>query len=180
MLAEALTTHGIALATLEHRDQARAALDRAVNIAEQVGDFEKAGVAALTIIEQLGKRLSTRDVCEIIDHAGSLLEKTQDIDTLRRLASAAFEGLFLAHVVPTPPDWTNFSFRQAVLRYEAHLITLALNQCHGSVTKAARLLGFRHHQSLTALIDGRHKDLLKARLPVRKRRKHLMVHPKRS
>ena len=56
LLAEALTTHGIALARLEHRDQARATLDRAVNIAEQVGDFEKAGVAALTIIEQLGKR----------------------------------------------------------------------------------------------------------------------------
>lgn len=177
-LAEALMTHGIALVRLNHTDQARAALERAVNLSEQAGDFENAGVAALTIIEQLGSSLSTTEVCETIDHARTLLEKTQDIGTLRRLAKSAFESLFLIHAVPEPPDWQGFSFRRAVLRYEAHLIRLALKDAGGMVTRAARLLGFGNHQSLVALINTRHKDLLKTRLPVRHRRQHLIAHPK--
>src|SRR5229473_858140 len=177
-LAEALTTQGIALARLNHPEQARAALDRAINLSEQAGDFENAGIAALIIIEQLASQLSTAQVCEVLDCASTLLEKTQDISTLRRLAKSAFETLFLAQAIPAPPDWTNFSFKQAVIRYEDHLITLALNKCGGSVTKASRLRGFKHHQSLIALIDSRHKEV--PRSPVLKRRKHLMAHPKRK
>jgi len=172
-LAEALTTQGIALARLNHPERARAALERSLNVSEQAGDFESAGIAALTIVEQLGRNLSTREVCEIIDHAQTLLEKTQDISTLRRLAKAAFEALFLIQAVPAPPDWTNFSFKRAVLAYEGHLIKLALKDTGGMVTQAARLLGFGHHQSLISLINSRHKELLKTRSAVRKRRQHL-------
>lgn len=178
-LAEALTTYGIALARLNHPEQARAALDRAVNVSEQAGDFENAGVAALTIIEQLGRNLSTKEVCETVDHTGTLLEKTQDTGILRRLATA-FRSLFLSRAVPAPPDWDMFSFKDAVCRYEARLIRLALKQTGGKVTAAARLLGFRHHQNLIAIINSRHKDLLETRSKVRKRRKHLMNHPKRK
>jgi CheY-like chemotaxis protein len=179
-LVEALTTHGIALARLNHPEQARAALERAVNESEQTGDFESAGVAALTIVEQLGRNLSTKELWVIIDRAGTLLEKTQDISILRRLGKAAFESLFLTQALPAPPDWTNFSFTDAVNRYEKHLIALALKDARGMVTRAARLLGFNHHQSLIALINSRHKDLLKTRSKVRKRRSHLLVHPKRK
>lgn len=180
LLAEALTTHGVALARLNHSDQARAALERATTVAEQVGDFESAGVAALTMIEQLGTQLSNEEVWATIDHAGVLLEKTQDTATLRRLAKAAFRGLFLTHAVPSPPDWTNFSFKDVVHRYEAHLIKLALKDAGGKVTPTARLLGFSHHQSLVAMIGSRHKELLNTRAAVRKRRHHLMEHPKRQ
>jgi tetratricopeptide (TPR) repeat protein len=180
LLAEALTTHGVALAGLDHSDQARASLERAITVAEQVGDFESAGLSALTIIEVLGASLSNEEVWATIDHAGVLLEKTQDTASLRRLAKAAFRALFLTHAVPAPPDWTDFSFKQAVHRYEAHLITLGLNETGGKVTAAARLLGFNHHQSLIALIDNRHKELLETRAPVRARRHHLLVHPKRK
>jgi tetratricopeptide (TPR) repeat protein len=176
-LAEALTTHGISLARLNHPEQARAALQRAITVAEQAGDFESAGLSALTIIEELGVGLSNEEVWATIDHAGVLSENTQDISTLRRL-TAAFRSLFLTHAVPAPPDWTNFSFREAVHRYEAHLLKLALNQTGGRVTSAARLLGFSHHQSLVALIGSRHKELLETRSAIRKRRHHLMVHPK--
>ncbi len=176
-LAEALTTHGIALVRLNHPDQARVAFRRAVDVAEQAGDFESAGVSALTIIEELGKNLSSEEVCETIDHARSLLENTQDIGTLRRLTKAAFELLFLTQAVPTPTDWNDFSFRDAVSRYEKHLIALALNDAGGLVTHAARLLGFNHHQSLISLLNSRHKDLVDTRSPVRKRRHHLMTHP---
>lgn len=180
LLAEALTTHGVALAGLGHSDQAQAALERAVNVAEQAGDFESAGVSALTIIELLGTNLSNEEVWATIDHAGVLLEKTQETATLKRLANAAFRALFLTHAVPEPPDWQGFSFKRAVLRYEAHLIKLALKDAGGMVTRAARLLGFSNHQSLVALINSRHKDLLKTRLPVRHRRQHLITHPKRK
>ena len=179
LLAEALTTHGIALARLDHFDQARAALDRAITIAEQVGDSESAGVAALTVLEHLATKLSNEDVRATVDHVGVLLEMTKDISTLRRLAKA-FQSLFVAQAEAAQPEWTNFSLRKSVLRYEANLITLALDQCGGSVTKAARLLGLGHHQSLSAIIGTRHKELLTKRLPVRKRRQHLMAHPKRK
>ena len=174
-----IPTLGIVLARLNHSDQARAVLDRAVGLAEQAGDFQNAGIAALTIIEQVGNHLSAKEVCEIIDHAGSLLEKTQDISTLRRLAKAAFEGLFLAQTIPAPSNWTNFSLRKSVLQYEGNLIKAALNESDGSVTQAARLLGFKHHQSLGSLISGRHPELLEIRRPLRTRRKTLMQHPKK-
>jgi len=168
-----LTTHGTALAQLHHFQPARAALERAIKVAEEVGDFEKAGVAALTLTEQLGINLSNAEVwATTIDRVSLLLEKTTDISIVRRITKSAFRAL------SSPPDWTNFSFKQAVIRYEDHLITLALNKSGGSVTKAARLLGFNHHQSLIALIETRHKDV--PRSPARKRRKHLMDHPKRK
>jgi len=179
LLVEALTTHGITLAQLDRPSEARTSLERAVNVAEQAGDFEKAGLAAMTIIEELGGDLSAKEVCEVIDHAGTLLEKTQDIGTLRRLTKAAFEGLFLIQAIPAPPDWTNFVFWDAVKRHEKHLITLALKESGGAVTRAARLLGFKHHQSLIVLINSRHKDLLKTRSAVRKRRQHLFSKPRK-
>lgn len=179
-LTEALTTHGIALARLKHLAEARAALERAVKIAEEAGDLENAGVAALTIIEELGPKLSTTEICETIDHTGVLLQKTQDLNTLRRLTKVIFEGLFLVHAIPAPPDWTKFSFRDAVTRYEKHLIRLALKDSEGMVTQASRLLGFKHHQSLIALITTRHSDLIALRSKKRIRRHHLMSHTKRG
>jgi CheY-like chemotaxis protein len=130
-------------------------------------------VSALTIIEVLGASLSNEEVWATIDHAGVLLEKTQNISTLRRLADAAFRALFLTQAVPTPPDWKGFSFWDAVHKHESRLISLALKETGGKVTAAARLLGFRHHQSLITLINSRHKDLLETRSAVRKRRRHL-------
>jgi tetratricopeptide (TPR) repeat protein len=179
LLAEALTTHGIALARLEHSEQAGAALDRAISVAEHAGDFQSAGIAALSKIELLGTHLSYEGVFATIDRVGVLLETTRDITILRRLGKA-FQALFLAHVSPATPDWTDFSLRQTVLRYESHLIKLALLHSEGSVTRAARLLGFNHHQSLISLIASRHSELLTVRSPVHKRRQHLMSHPKRK
>lgn len=179
LLAEALTTHGIALARLAHPEAARSAFDEAISTAKQVGDFERAGLTALILIEEFGNNLSATEVCELLEHAGSLLDKTEDISTLRRLARSAFEGLFLAQAVPTPPDWNNFSLRRAVKQYEARLIKAALADSKRSVTHAAQLLGFKHHQSLVSLLGTRHKDLVPLRSPKRIRRKHLIVHPKK-
>jgi two-component system, chemotaxis family, chemotaxis protein CheY len=176
LLSEALVTHGIALAGLDHTEQARATLKRAADVAEQAGDFESSGMAALTLVEQLGASLSDEEIGMAIDRAGVFLDDTRDVSTLKRLVKA-FCATF---AVPAPLEWAGFSYKTAVRRYEAHLIRLALNETNGLVTPAARLLGFKHHQSLVSLIDTRHKDLLKTRSAVRKRRQHLIVHPKRK
>src|SRR5260370_4946989 len=176
LLAEALVPPGVALARLHHTEQARAALKRAAEVAEQVGDFESSGMAALTLIEQLGVNLSDEEMGTAIDRAGVFLDETRDMSTLRRLVKV-FRVTF---AVPAALDWSGFSFKSAVHRYEAHLIRLALNETGGFVTQAARLLGLKHHQSLVSLIDSRHRDLLKTRSAVRKRRHHLIVHPKRA
>ena len=47
----------------------------------------------------------------------------------------------------------------------------ALRDAGGGVSHAARLLGFRHHQTFVALLNNRHKDLLHARNPVVPRRR---------
>jgi tetratricopeptide (TPR) repeat protein len=57
LLAEALTTHGVALARLKDVEQARSTLERAIEIAEQAGDPESAGQATLVMIEQLEAHL---------------------------------------------------------------------------------------------------------------------------
>jgi CheY-like chemotaxis protein len=69
--------------------------------------------------------------------------------------------------------WQGFSFKQHVKESERTVIERALRDAGGSVTKAAHLLGFKHHQSLISLLNSRHKDLLKARSTIRKRRRHL-------
>ncbi|HEV7376895.1 MAG TPA: hypothetical protein VGN95_19420, partial [Pyrinomonadaceae bacterium] len=53
LLTEALTTQGVALARLEQQEQSRSVLERAIEVAEQAGDIEGAGRAALTLIEEL-------------------------------------------------------------------------------------------------------------------------------
>jgi len=64
LLAEALIVLGIVLSRLNQEDRARDAFQRAITIGEQAGDLEKAGLAALTLFEQLFKQLS--DVVETI------------------------------------------------------------------------------------------------------------------
>jgi len=62
LLAEALTTHGTALARLGRHEQARLTFQRAVEAAEQAGDIEGAGNATLAVIEELGELLPTREL----------------------------------------------------------------------------------------------------------------------
>lgn len=178
LFAEALTTHGITLARLNHAHEAKVSFEQAINVAERTGDFERAGIAALTLIEQLGVSLSTDEVLKAIDRTGVLLEKSQDIGTVRRLSKAAFDALFLTQTLP-PEHWDGFSLEEAVRRYRGRLIKLALEASDGSVTRAARLLGYSHHQSLIYLISHEHKELLNVRKPITKRRKQIFSHPKK-
>ncbi len=58
VLAEALTTHGKALARLKQAPVAKAVFDQAVEIAQTAGNPDRGGIAAVTAIEELSNYLS--------------------------------------------------------------------------------------------------------------------------
>jgi tetratricopeptide (TPR) repeat protein len=177
--AEALITHGVTLARLDHFSEAQISFQQAMNVAEQAGDFESAGLAALTFVEEV-KDLPPDVIYKTLERTRTLLNKIDDANTLKRLAKAAFRGLFEFQKTSLPASWEGFELRKAVHDYESNLIALALRDSDGAVTKAAHLLGFKHHQSLAALISGRHPELLEVRRPLRPRRKHFMPHANRK
>lgn len=174
LLAEALTTHGMALARLGRHDEAGVTLARAVEVAEQAGDQESAGQAALTLIEESGAHLSREDLCAAYERASELLAGSQNLSTFKRLSACARRVLFLTQASPLPPDWKNFSLKDAVRRYESRLIERALKESGGLVTHAAQLLGFSHHQSLIHMLKGKHRSLAQERAPVVPRRRSII------
>ena len=160
------------LARLRHFQEARSTLDRAIETAQQVGDFESAGNAALTIIEHLSSELTDDDLAATLVRAEVLLENTQDTNTIRRLAKCACHAASLLHASPEFPstfNWAALSFDQELIRYGKHLIELALKRSEGSVTDAARLLDLSH-QNLSSKIV-RYKELAKFRKPIRQRKR---------
>jgi two-component system chemotaxis response regulator CheY len=174
LLAEALTTHGVSLARLGRHQHARLTLQRAVEVAQQAGDLESAGRAALIIVEELGPHLAKQDLTATYERAAELLSASRNLTSHTRLSTCARRIFFLIHVHPTPHDWTNFSFKQAVRRYEASLIEKALRDAGGLVTRASQLLGFKHHNSLISMLNSRHRHLLSERTPIVSRRQSIM------
>lgn len=143
LLAEALVTQGTARARLGHLDAARSILERAIEAAEQAGDLEGAGGAALTLVEELGQQLSGEDLCAIIERAKTQLENTRNMRTLRRLAASASHALFLTNAYTMQPDWSRFSWREVMRRYEAdanHKDSARLKVCR-LIETISRLLG---------------------------------------
>lgn len=171
LLAEALTTLGISLARLQHPEQARSALEQAIDGAQQAGDLQGAGLATLTIIEQLSEHLSNDELCATVERAEMLLEETSDMSTLKRLCTSACRVLSRMHMFTTRPDWPRFSLKESLLRYEAHFIQLALKDTGGKVTPAAHLLGLPGHQALQFILNNRHKNLLSDRTPILPRKR---------
>ncbi|MGQ0760917.1 MAG: response regulator [Acidobacteriota bacterium] len=187
VLAEALTTQGIIAARSGNQARAGLLLQRAIVIAETVGDREGSGRAHLTIVEELGSQTGVRQLVEIYQSAVELLEHSQDPGTHKRLISCARKVIKALLVekpgegfMPKPDSWEGFSLRREIKKIERNLIERSLRDASGSVTKASQLLGFKHHQSLVSLLNNRHKDLIGHRTAVRKRRRHLFSQPARA
>lgn len=187
VLAEALTTQGIIAARMGNQARAGLLLQRAIVIAETVGDREGSGRAHLTIVEELGSQTGVRQLVEIYQSAVELLEHSQDPATHKRLISCARKVIKALLVekpgggfMPKPDSWEGFSLRREIKKIERNLIERSLRDASGSVTKASQLLGFKHHQSLVSLLNNRHKDLIGHRTAVRKRRRHLFSQPARA
>ncbi|MDQ5845337.1 MAG: hypothetical protein M3539_08580 [Acidobacteriota bacterium] len=198
LLAAALTTHGTALARLGSFSKARATLEKAITTAHTAGDPESGGVAALSIVEELKQHLPISDLFAYYRIAESELTKSQHPEIQSRLGQCARS--LLGHESFSAParDAANFtgskgdapakvegdlesasqlagdaSLEEQVLQYEGNLIRKALETSDGSVTRAARILGITH-QGLAFILNGRHKDLLAARKPVKRRRRSII------
>lgn len=188
LLAESLTTHAITLSRIERREEAHAAFKRAVDLAEQGGDPDTAGNAALSMVEELDEYLGI-EAKQFYLRAESLLAKSQDERIKERLGECArrilaretYSSLDFPFDVSREPapfnaDFdleTNLSLEQRVLRFEGKIIKRALEASGGSVTRAARLLGITH-QGLAFILNGRHKNLLAVRTPVKPRRRSII------
>ena len=179
-LADALTTHAVALARLQRTSEALAALNDAIGVAAQVGDPETEGIASLTVIEELAATVSISDLRNYYSRAESALRHTQNALVKARLGASARTVLSAETGTPgTPTESTpnvaasNLSLEEQVLRYEGELIKRALDTSDGSVTRAARLLGVTH-QGLAFILNGRQKNLLPSRKPAKPRRRSII------
>ena len=170
VLAEALSTRAKALARLGRRDEARVTFGRAIDLTEQLGNNEGAGLGALTLLEELGEDFTSEERLAIYERADRLIGETAPREILARMRGCLrAPGANAGMVEP----WAGCDLEHEVLIYEGKLIKLALETARGSVTRAARLLGITH-QGLAFILQGRHKSLLASRTPARPRRRSLM------
>lgn len=174
LLAEALRTHGTALARLGDHKLARLTLERAVEVAQEAGDAEDAGLAALLILEELAEHIPDQDLSATYGRAAELLADSAHQEHKDRLLAASRRVLFLTGALPTPPTWMGFNLHDAVRRFEARLIERALREAGGVVARAAQLLGVERTGLAAMLHRGRHKALAHLRAPAEPRRSSLM------
>lgn len=173
LLAEALTTYGIALARLGKRDQAQFTFQRAVEVGRQVGALNKAGLAALTMIEELDD-LSRTTLQSSFQRASEWLANVQSKELVARFTAAANKVYAALNREVTPEEATEalsnkpFNFHEEVLKVENSLIRNTLAKVNGSITRAAEQMGMSY-QGLAYIIQRRHPELLKERSPVRRR-----------
>jgi tetratricopeptide (TPR) repeat protein len=191
LLAEALTTLGVAQARGGRHDEARRSLARAAEVAGSAGDRAGAGHAALALVEELGTRLGHAELCDAFTRAHETLSGARNPETLARLTACARRALESSAASReegededaaegTPEErWDGFSLKSEVMRYEAEVISRALRDADGVVSRAAKLLGFKHHQTFVALLNNRHRELLGERRPVIPRRRSYVRRPQR-
>ena len=198
LLAGTLITLGTSLARLDKTSDALTTLRRGIDVAEQAGDPDTAGLAALTIVEELESVVAQPERRAYYLRAESMLARSQHAGVQSRLGECARrilaneEALRLEGSLPNAVSignghkhsaavaaatdaapWTGGSLEDLVLNFEGDLIRRALEVSRGSVTRAARLLGITH-QGLAFIINGRHKSLLAIRTPVKPRRKSII------
>jgi tetratricopeptide (TPR) repeat protein len=172
-LTDALILQATALARMEKQIRAQAVLQRAIEVAHEADALNRAGLAALTMIEEID-RLSPDALQAAYQQARDWLADSQSLHVLLRLNAAAEklaasvrrelsrdEAVDILLAKPHDLD-------QKLLEYEHDLIKQALIQSDGKVTHAAKLLG-RTYQGLAHMIETKHPDLIEKRTPVRRR-----------
>jgi tetratricopeptide (TPR) repeat protein len=176
-LADVLILKAIAQARLGKPARAQITLQRAIEVAHEADALNKAGLAALTMIEEVDG-LSPDILQAAYQQAREWLADSQSREVLARLSAASgklADSLCrelsrddAVDVLLTKP----LDLDQRLLKCEHETIKQALAQTNGSVVHAAPLIG-RTYQGLSHMIENRHPDLLNERTPIhrRKRRK---------
>lgn len=173
LLVDSLITHGIVLARLGRKEESQFTFRKAIEVAHGAGALNKAGIAALTMAEEMDDLgpdvLATayEHACEWLTNCynqGLLLRfKTVGIKLARALRHQAksknAKELLFNRSLPLPDE---------KLKLERDLISQALAKVNGQITKAAKLLGIRY-QTLAFIIESRHPELLEQRTPIHRR-----------
>ena len=174
MMAEALITQGIALARSGRTEHAQFVFRKAIAVALRVGALNAAGLAALTLIEEVDQ-LSPVTLPAAYQQAREWLADAEGQDVLRRMNDVAGKVGSSMRSDLSAEEATEIllsgpgALPDRMLKHENTLIKQALMQANGSVTQAASLLGVSY-QALCYMIESRHKDLLEARSPIRRRK----------
>ena len=174
-LADALILQAIAQARLGRPAGAQIPLQQAIAVAHEADALNKAGLAALTMIEEVD-HLSPRTLQAAYQQAREWLADSQSREVLSRLSAAGGKladslcrGMSRDEAVdvllPKP-----LNLDQRLLECEHETIKQALAQTDGSVVHAAPLIG-RSYQGLAHMIETKHPDLLTKRTPIRRRRR---------
>ncbi len=172
-LAETLVNQGIALARMHEPQRAQFIFQQAIEIAHNAGSLSRAGLAALTMIEEIDT-LSHELQSVAFEQAKDWLASNDSPDIKSRLKVARRKIATQPQSKSQPLDVREvlfnkrYDFHDEVLKFERSLISETLAKVGGKVTHAARLLGVPY-QYLAFIIETKHSDLLKKRTPIRRR-----------
>lgn len=173
LLVDSLITHGIVLARLNRKEQAQFTFQKAIEVAHEAGALNKAGIATLTLIEEIDD-LEPVVLAAAYEQASEWLANCDNQPLLLRFKTI---GIRLARELrreTTADNAKDLLFSRPIrlpdetLKFERDLISQALAKVNGRITHAAKLLGIRY-QTLAFIIDSRHPDLLKQRSTVHRR-----------
>ena len=173
LLADTLITHGTALARLQRREEAQFIFQQAIDVAHDAGALNKAGLATLTLIEEiddLKPNVLAAGYLQASEWLAGSQNQQQLLSRFKAVGTRLASQVTLAPVSDTkgvlfsaPVDLTD-----EVLKFERGLISEALAKVNGRVSYAAKLLGIGY-QGLAYIIEARHQELLTQRTPVYRR-----------
>jgi hypothetical protein len=172
-LAETLTNQGIALARMLEPARAQFIFQQAIEIAHEAGSLNRAGLAALTMIEEID--MLPREIQTVaFEQAQEWLASSESPDIKPRLKAVRKKLATQRQIKPQSVDVREVLFNKRydleaeVLTFQRGLISQTLAKVNGKVTHAAKWLGVGY-QRLAYIIENDYPDLLKKRTPVRRR-----------
>lgn len=168
LLVDALTNKAIVQARLGDHVRSVQTFKHAMRVGEESGARFNAALAAISMIEE--PKLPGRTLFRAYRTADDCLSKTQDEEVMAILRDCARKAV--NQLGGSQLD-KNFSLKSAMHFLEARYVEEALIKSDGRITKAASLLGMSH-QAFRNMIDNRHKNLLRNRMPLTKRRKSII------
>jgi hypothetical protein len=172
-LAETLINQGIALARMREPARAQFIFQQAIEVAHQAGSLNRAGLAALTMIEEIDT-LAREVQLVAYEQAKQWLANSESPDIKPRLKAAQKKIASRRQDTKENVNALEVLFNKRhhledeVSSFERELIAQTLAKVNGKVTHAAMLLGIRY-QKLAYIIEKDHPDLLKKRTAVVRR-----------
>jgi two-component system NtrC family response regulator len=135
--------------------------------------FTPEAIAAMRLLPLPSNATELRELIErtfLWAKSGTVITREAiEVVALRRTQKVSFAN-----------PWEGFSLKEEVGLFEGRYIELALKEAKGRISHAAKLLGFKHHESLNSLLATKHQSLLEARAPITPRKRSIMRHHPRT